>query len=57
MDFGYAIIDDVTAAFGRAVETGATSPAEPRHILPRQTASYERDHVGTLIGIATPIGA
>ena len=47
--------DDVPAAFARAVAAGATSLAEPHETPWGQTVSYVRDHVGTLVGIASPM--
>ena len=51
------VTEDVAAAFDRAVNAGATPLAEPHDTAWGQTVSYVRDHVGTLIGIASPIGA
>lgn len=51
------ITGDVVAAFERAVEAGAAPLAKPHDTPWGQTVSYVRDHVGTLIGIASPIGA
>ena len=51
------VTGDVEAAFDRAVNAGATPLAEPHDTPWGQTVSYVRDHVGTLIGIASPIGA
>lgn len=50
------VTDDVTAAFARAVDAGATPLAEPHDTSWGQTVSYVRDHVGTLVSIASPVG-
>ena len=50
------ITDDVAASFARAVEAGAVALAEPHDTTWGQTVSYVRDHVGTLVSIASPVG-
>jgi uncharacterized glyoxalase superfamily protein PhnB len=46
---------DVQAAFDRAVGAGATAVAAPHATPWGQTVAYVRDHVGTAIGLATPM--
>jgi uncharacterized glyoxalase superfamily protein PhnB len=54
--FELTLVDpDVPAAFSRAVEAGATAIAEPHDTPWGQTVAYVRDHVGTLVGLATPM--
>lgn len=47
------ITDDVAAGFARAVAAGAVPLSEPHDTEWGQTVSYVRDHVGTLVGIAS----
>ena len=49
------VTDDVAVGFARAVNAGATSLAEPHDTSWGQTVSYVRDHVGTLVSIASPV--
>ncbi|MEL6892742.1 MAG: VOC family protein [Actinomycetota bacterium] len=51
------VTDDVAPAFTAAVEAGATPLAEPHDTSWGQTVSYVRDHVGTLVSIASPVGS
>ncbi len=51
------VTDDVATDFATAVEAGATPLAEPHDTSWGQTVSYVRDHVGTLVSIASPVGA
>jgi lactoylglutathione lyase len=48
------VLDDVPAAFGRAVENGAAALAEPKQKPWGQVVGYVRDPFGTLVEIATP---
>lgn len=48
--------DDVAAAFDRAVGAGALAVAAPHDTPWGQTVAYVRDHVGTAVGLATPMG-
>lgn len=48
--------DDVAAAFDRAVAAGAHAVAAPHETPWGQTVAYVRDHVGTAVGLATPMG-
>jgi lactoylglutathione lyase len=50
------VFDDVAAAFGRAVENGASPLAEPKQQPWGQTVAYVRDPFGTLVELATPTG-
>lgn len=50
------IIDDVKAAFEKAVKNGATPVSEPKTKPWGQTVSYVRDCNGFLIEICSPIG-
>ncbi|MBG6191676.1 putative glyoxalase superfamily protein PhnB [Arthrobacter sp. CAN_A212] len=47
------ITDDVAAGFAKAVSAGAVPLAEPHDTEWGQTVSYVRDHVGTLVSIAS----
>ncbi len=46
---------DVASAFRRAVDAGASPVAEPHDTPWGQTVAYVRDHVGVLVGLATPM--
>lgn len=50
------VIDDVKAAFEKAVKNGATPVSEPKTKPWGQTVSYVRDCNGFLIEICSPIG-
>ena len=47
------ITADVAAGFAKAVAAGAVPLAAPHDTEWGQTVSYVRDHVGTLVGIAS----
>ncbi|ADB48945.1 VOC family protein [Conexibacter woesei] len=47
--------DDVAAAFDHAVAAGASGVAVPQETPWGQTVAYVRDHVGTAVGLATPM--
>lgn len=49
------VVEDVASAYQRAVAAGAAALAEPHDTPWGQTVSYVRDHVGTLVGIASPM--
>lgn len=51
------VTDDVAADFAAAVAAGAVPLAEPHDTEWGQTVSYVRDHVGTLVSIASPVSA
>jgi uncharacterized glyoxalase superfamily protein PhnB len=48
------VFDDVEAAFGRALENGASGLTEPQRTSWGQTIGYVRDPFGTLVELATP---
>ncbi len=50
------VFDDVEAAFGRAVENGASALSEPKQQPWGQVVAYVRDPFGTLVELATPTG-
>jgi uncharacterized glyoxalase superfamily protein PhnB len=47
--------DDVSTAYARALHAGAQPVAEPHNTPWGQTVAYVRDHVGTVVGLATPM--
>ncbi|MFQ5524911.1 MAG: VOC family protein [Thermoanaerobaculia bacterium] len=47
-------VEDVPAAFQRAVDAGATAISEPRETPWGQTVSYVRSIEGTFVGICSP---
>jgi catechol 2,3-dioxygenase-like lactoylglutathione lyase family enzyme len=50
------VFDDVGAAFGRALENGASPLSEPVEKPWGQVVAYVRDPFGTLVELATPTG-
>jgi uncharacterized glyoxalase superfamily protein PhnB len=49
-------VDDVPAAFARAIGAGAAPLAEPKAMAWGATVAYLRSPEGTLIGLSTPVG-
>ena len=48
------VVEDVGAAFARAVENGASALADPKQKPWGQVVAYVRDPFGTLVELATP---
>ena len=48
------LVDDVSAAFVRAVAAGATVVAEPQQMPWGQTVAYIRSTEGTFVGLCSP---